>query len=166
MSNFANPNPPAVPATPDVQLIARYTEEFVKFPYMEYLVEVSYFTESGLVQAPASNKSGPCEIVRLHAPYSWKVLRFRAKRQGRKPDVPSMEGDENEVYKKGFVSPVTPTFDHNGTGWLTCFGEYHFMLRNALTPNTSLKVPKVPYCVCSSHEFNFPSQSFKSELAR
>ncbi len=149
-----------------IGLTVQYTSDDEKYPYLVYDVYVTYSYDSGLRQLPVSDTGeAPADVVRLHAPISRKVVTFKARRLGAKPDAPDPTStDPNEVLESAVVTPAVP-LPGDGTWTWEIAGRYEYFLLRPLGPKTTYVVPKVPYATASATQLNFPGVNFRQDLS-
>lgn len=100
--------------------------------YDRYNIRQHFITHSGLMQLPTAGPVGsPARMVRVHAPYSIKVITwvvYKACEVSEKPTLPHWDtGDPNEVCTIGEVRVDSPTLTADGKTLLwRVSGEYHY----------------------------------------
>lgn len=100
--------------------------------YGRYNIRQHFVTHHGLLQLPTAGPVGsPARMVRVHAPYSIKVITwvvYKLCELGEKPILPHWDtGDTNEVCTIAEVRIDSPTIAENGQAFhWRVHGEYHY----------------------------------------
>jgi hypothetical protein len=96
---------------------ANWSLEHQAAPYTDYTVETTFDSDAGILQSPVAGPAGtPSDIIQVSAPYDIMIVKWTAKRIGRKPLVPSplRPNDPNAVLKSKTIVPLAPMMDPDG----------------------------------------------------
>lgn len=94
-----------------------------------------YQTVTGLVAVPRANRTLQPKLVRVHAEYGQRVVRWQTGRNGRPPIVPTMSDLVGDRFLGGEVSLPMPTYDPitGGYNWRVS-GEYVYLQARGRRP--------------------------------
>lgn len=138
--------------------------------YDIYTVEVSFRGSSGTLQLPVADEPDtPADIVRTHAPYKTKVVKWVVQTVcpiGMKPTLPHWDtGDPNEVCCYQDIQPQAPVLTSGGNAFIwRVEGEYHYQMRSA---NLALyPAGACPNSVLSAENFTLTEADFSKDVLR
>lgn len=126
-------------------------------PYRSFACTVEYQWDTGWAQVPtagpdpADPATPSCQLVKLHASYGTKVVRYWAVRDGAQPALPSPvpspgAGGDNLKLLSAAVTPSVPEPLDGGTAYrYEVRGEYRYALLSPLTDATGFPVGSGPY---------------------
>ena len=123
-----------------------FSEANKRAPYAAYAIQTKYRWKSGLVQvpvaqapAPGGEADVPCEIVRLHAPYGYKEVRWDMARLGELPECPLIEPDDDfQQLDDAEINIAQPQPQANGELLYAAAGVYRYLLKKPLTQQKGL----------------------------
>lgn len=158
-----------------------FTEDHTKAPYLEFTVESRYVWDEGLGHLPVAEppqgglpgnpgSSGTrvaSEIVREHAPFGRKEVRFTATRMGAPPVAPhpqSYRNDPNEVFAHADVVVTAPCLQLLGTRRWSMRGVYTYYLLKPIWMEDGLRSGATPYDMTQEANNIYPPTSFSENL--
>lgn len=138
--------------------------------YHHYAIRQHHVTHSGLMQLPTAGPVGtPARIVRVHAPYSIKVVTWVVMvhcLQGEKPVLPHWDTlDPNEVCTLAEVRVDAPAIRSGGEVFLwRASGEYHYA--SGYAGRSVISGGATPAAVLPPESFGLTEGDFSKEFLR
>lgn len=136
--------------------------------YDLYVVDVETPRYDGLLQLPSASIDGLPAVVRVHAPYSVKIVKWQLRKmclQGQFPTCPHWDtGNDNEVLFWGNVglrNPI-PTPGGQGLFW-HLWGEYRYYLGD---PARRYIAPGSPVVTLPTEMFGLTESNFDKSMLR
>lgn len=134
--------------------------------YDRYDVDTSYQEFEGKLQLPIADADSDPRIVRVHAPYTLKVVRWEIETVcplGVKPTLPHWDtGDSDDVLCYKRIWPQAPTITPGGNGWIwRVKGEYRYYRKTA---NESFPVGATPLSIVSAGNFVLTEDDFSEDI--
>jgi len=123
------------------------------FSYTDYEIDGRYDTDNGLLIIPVAGPPGTAaEVVRVHAPYTTKSVKWTAERGGTPPTLPSANtGVANEMLAHKTVFGIAPGIDLFGTAHIyRNSGEYFYLMPVPKADTDPLVFGKLPYDITPS----------------
>jgi hypothetical protein len=147
-----------------------WSQEHADAPYHEFQMVPSYRWKSGKAPLPVAARPGsknvPCKVVTLHAPMTYMVLRWRARRTGPKPLVPKPKDLSNATLLEFEISmPLeVPQPDGLSFDW-EITGAYTYVLKTPLDPD-ALRLPGggSPVCTFNPDDHDWVDADFSEDL--